>query len=87
MSDRKRPRRRRRGRQPPQPRFTRGPVLAGRDVADVARACTGKSGYPSQDRAREVANHCEAKRGVVLFVYPCDVCQLWHLTSVPRSVA
>jgi hypothetical protein len=83
VSDRKRPRGRR-GRRGPQPRIGRGSVLAGRDVAEVAQACARKRGYPSAVEARKVAARCEAERGVPLHVYACDVCGLWHLTSVPR---
>lgn len=84
VSDRKRPRRRRSGHHGPQPRIGRGPVLAGRDVEEIARGCARKQGYPSQVEARRVADKCEAQRGVPLHVYACDVCGLWHLTSVRR---
>jgi hypothetical protein len=46
------------------------------EVADRARSCTSKDGYPSEAHARAVA----AMNGMTLNVYPCKYCGSWHLT-------
>jgi hypothetical protein len=48
---------------------------------DVARSCTSKDAYESEEHARAVA----AMNGMadVLFTYECRYCRNWHLTRRP----
>jgi hypothetical protein len=48
---------------------------------DVARSCTSKQPYASEDEARAVA----AMNGMKLFTYRCRYCDFWHLTRRPNS--
>ncbi|MBC5810952.1 MAG: hypothetical protein GIW95_08915 [Candidatus Eremiobacteraeota bacterium] len=48
---------------------------------DVARSCTSKDGYRTEDEARAHAamNGMSGK----LFAYRCHYCEFWHLTRRP----
>jgi hypothetical protein len=48
---------------------------------DVARSCTSKQPYASENEARAVA----AMNGMKLFTYHCRYCDFWHLTRRPTS--
>jgi hypothetical protein len=57
---------------------------AGIDAAidrDIARSCTSKQPYASEDEARAVA----AMNGMKLFTYHCRYCDFWHLTRRPTG--
>lgn len=55
-----------------------------RTAESVARGCIGKVQYESLELASDVARRCVKKRGKPLRVYHCEMCQRWHMTSVPR---
>jgi hypothetical protein len=46
----------------------------------LAKSCLTKRRYPSAAMAERVAAKCAESRGVKLRVYPCAVCQGYHLT-------
>jgi hypothetical protein len=55
-----------------------------RHAAAAAAVCArnNKSGsYPTSERARQMAGHIKAQRGVELRPYECPGCGFWHLTS------
>lgn len=43
--------------------------------------CATKKAYPSEKFAKQVAKDALNKRGVLLRVYGCPACGLWHLTA------
>lgn len=45
------------------------------------RLCRGKPRYRSLGDASATASHRAAKAGHDLYVYPCDACLGWHITS------
>ncbi|WP_026181739.1 hypothetical protein [Alloscardovia criceti] len=44
---------------------------------------TDKIMYATQDQAQEAARQSYVQRGVQLWVYVCQYCHRWHLTSTP----
>lgn len=45
----------------------------------------GKIIYFSEEAAYQKKRQCESERGVALFIYNCEVCKQWHLTSQPEK--
>jgi hypothetical protein len=43
--------------------------------------CAQKLAFDTQKQASAAANVAEYQRGVVLKVYRCRHCQLWHMSS------
>ncbi|TCD53826.1 hypothetical protein EJ419_07630 [Alloscardovia theropitheci] len=39
--------------------------------------------YKTKEQAQTAARNSYAERGVQLWVYVCEYCQTWHLTSTP----
>lgn len=47
----------------------------------VVRGCKSKRRYPSEKFAEKVARRATRQRGLALRVYPCPLCQGWHITK------
>lgn len=63
-------------------------VMAGpRTVEGMIRGCAGKRQHKTFESALEGKRRGEAKRGVALRIYRCDLCLNWHLTSMSAGAA
>lgn len=47
----------------------------------VVHGCKNKRRYPSEAFAQRVADHATRQRGLALRVYPCPLCQGFHITK------
>lgn len=45
----------------------------------------GKRIYFDEEEAFQKKRQCEGERGVALFIYQCEKCKMWHLTSQPEK--
>lgn len=55
---------------------------------NVVRACSGKSTFKSEGKARHWAHEFLRKKGgaPVLYPYACTVCRKWHTTRRPTGL-
>lgn len=56
-------------------------------VAPEVRAksqCMDKASYASEERALRYAQKSADRSGLTMFVYPCDICSGWHMSSQNR---
>lgn len=59
--------------------------LPAKPDAQQARSCIEKKRYSSEQAARVCGTGAAAAFQAPLWIYPCQICRGWHLTSSKRS--